>query len=114
MIDRRSLFAYIGGASILGAFIFWEYLPKGSFYKFDAIAWVFILLSFHMYTKGCINIFIEYLCVGSINNLIDELGVWGLFSYDVFSYSEMILFIIATIIYSRKLYICLKSKSGNY
>ena len=83
--------------------LFWEYLPKGSYYILDAIGWVLFAGAFNKLTHENIpnykiKLLSEYIFLATINNLLDEV----IFQNIKFSYAEFVIFVFITLLYIYK------------
>lgn len=92
------LFASIAIAFVLCAFLFWELLPKGAFYKLDAFAWCVFMFNMYGISLTYIKdrtfsyiIAFGFLCL--FNNLLDE----TIFQNYNMTYAELLFSIIITL-----------------
>lgn len=86
--------------TITTAGMFWEYLPKGSYYFLGAVGWFLFAYAFYLTAKEFIQdktvvLISEYIFICTINNLADEV----LFQNLKMDLAEIILFILITLFY---------------
>lgn len=80
--------------------LFWQWLPKGSYYFLDAVGWFLMSYAFYLSAKEfilnkTITLIAEYIFICTINNLADEI----LFQNLKMDLAEIILFILITLFY---------------
>ncbi len=83
---------------ILTAFMFWQYLPNGMFYKLDALGW--FLVMFLLYGLGItylkdrfFNYIVAFGVLNTFNNLLDE----TIYQNFKLTYAEILVSVIITI-----------------
>ena len=103
MIDKSKIFLYAASIISIATYLFWEQMPKGSFYVGNAI-FIFLLCSY-IYTKDR-NGFIAFVLFGlSLNNLFDEL----FFNPKVIGINEYLILLILPLIWFIKFKKCQKN-----